>query len=72
MNNDMARSTDLARTTIMAYQILIDRVSRHVEERGDKLVDFYNRAIINQLERENDWDIRDLVEQAEQMEKGNV
>lgn len=57
--------SETARTTIMANPILIKRVSRHVEKTGDTLTEFYNRAIINQLEKENDWDIRDIIEEFE-------
>ena len=56
---------------IMAYPVLIDRVEKHVIARSEKLTDFYVRAIINQLENEGDWNVRDIVEilKAESEEK---
>ena len=53
----------IERTTIMASKTLIKRVADHVDKRGEYLVDFYTRAIINQLESEGDWGIRDEVEE---------
>lgn len=53
----------IARTTIMMSDILQKRVADHVEQKGGKLQDFYNSAILNQLEREGDFEIRDLVEE---------
>lgn len=54
----------IGRTTIMMSEVLQKRVADHVEkDGGGKLQDFYNTAIINQLEREGDFEIRDLVEE---------
>lgn len=53
----------ISRTTIMASEVLMNRVAKHTEERGEKLGDFYNRAILNQLENDGDFEIRDLVEE---------
>lgn len=53
----------IARTTIMMSDVLQKRVADHVERKGGKLQDFYNSAILNQLEREGDFEIRDLVEE---------
>ena len=64
----------IARTTIMMSEILQKRVLEHVERKGGKLQDFYNSAILNQLEREGDFEIRDLVEEdyrASELEKQN-
>ena len=52
----------MARTTIMASDVLMERVEKHTKENGEKLSDFYNRAILNQLENDGDFEIRDLVE----------
>lgn len=52
----------MARTTIMASDVLMERVEKHTKEIGEKLGDFYNRAILNQLENDGDFEIRDLVE----------
>lgn len=53
----------IARTTIMASEILIDRVNKHTTKTGETLTDFYNRAILNQLEKDGDFEIRDEVEE---------
>lgn len=52
----------ISRTTIMASSVLIDRVNKHCSKTGEKLTDFYNRAILNQLENDGDFEIRDEVE----------
>lgn len=52
----------IERTTIMASDKLISRVKKHVDTTGEKLGDFYNRAILNQLERDGDFEIRDEIE----------
>lgn len=52
----------IARTTIMASEKLMNRVIEHTSKNGEKLVDFYNRAILNQLENDGDFEIRDEVE----------
>jgi len=53
----------VSRTTIMASETLINRVVKHTNETGEKLTDFYNRAILNQLENDGDFTIRDEVEE---------
>lgn len=53
----------IVRTTIMASEKLMNRVAEHCAKTGEKLGDFYNRAILNQLENEGDFDIRDEVEE---------
>jgi len=53
----------IARTTIMASEKLMNRVAEHCAKTGEKLGDFFNRAILNQLENEGDFDIRDEVEE---------
>lgn len=53
----------VSRTTIMASETLINRVAKHTEGTGEKLTDFYNRAILNQLENDGDFTIRDEVEE---------
>lgn len=55
----------MKKTTIIASEILMDRVSKHVAEREESLTDFYNRAILNQLENEGDFTIRDELEESE-------
>ena len=53
----------IVRTTIMASEKLINRVADHCAKTGEKLGEFYNRAILNQLENDGDFDIRDEVEE---------
>lgn len=53
----------IARTTIMASEKLMSRVAEHTAKTGETLGDFYNRAILNQLEKDGDFDIRDEVEE---------
>ena len=49
------------RVTIMAEKELIKRVAEHTKETGESLTCFYNRAILNQLEKEGDFEIRDFL-----------
>lgn len=53
----------MTRTTIMASDKLINRVADHCAKSGEKLGEFYNRAILNQLENDGDFEIRDEVEE---------
>ena len=53
----------IVRTTIMASEKLMNRVADHCAKTGEKLGDFYNRAILNQLENDGDFEIRDEVEE---------
>ena len=53
----------MTRTTIMASETLMNRVADHCAKSGEKLGDFYNRAILNQLENDGDYEIRDLWEE---------
>jgi hypothetical protein len=46
----------------MMNQTLRERVEEHCKVRGIGLTEFYNKAIINQLETEGDFEIRTLVE----------
>ena len=46
------------KTTIVTSKTLLDRVGIHVKKNGDNQTDFITRALVNQLERENDFDIR--------------
>jgi hypothetical protein len=44
----------------------MDRVESHVKkDPEDNITKFYNRAILNQLENEGDFEIRDIVEEEE-------
>ena len=53
----------LERTTIMMSDVLMERVQKNVKQSGENLTDFYNRAILNQLENDGDYEIRDLWEE---------
>ena len=50
------------RVTIMVNSILKERVHDNVFISGGNLTDFYNRAILNELERMGDYEARDLIE----------
>lgn len=54
----------LERTTIMMSSVLAERVQAHVKQSGENLTDFYNRAILNQLENDGDYEVRDVWEEA--------
>lgn len=47
-----------AKTTIVTSAFLLDRMGVHVRKNRDNQTDFLTRAIINQMEREGDIDIR--------------
>lgn len=56
---------NIAKTTItiMADDRLMERVQTHVRKRGENLTEFYMRAIINQLEKDGDFEVRDMIEE---------
>lgn len=49
---------------ISSYKILNARVRTHVAETQTSVTDFTVRALINQLEREGDYSIRDMMREA--------
>lgn len=51
------------KTTIVTYAHLLDRMGVHVRKNRDNQTDFLTRAIINQMEREGDIDIRHEMEE---------
>ena len=51
------------KTTIVTSKKLLDRVGVHVQKNGDNQTDFITRALVNQLEREGDVEIRLLMEE---------
>ena len=57
----MSKSSEV-RTTIITLSCLADRVAQHCKNRGENLSDFYNRAVLNQLENDGDFEVRDIVE----------
>lgn len=55
------------RTTVIVYDTLLERASLHVENRKakgekDSFTNLLQRALVNQLEKEGDFEIRDLLE----------
>ena len=53
------------RTTIVTSKTLLDRVSVHVAKNGDNQTNCITKALVNQLEREGDIEIRDILEEEE-------
>lgn len=51
------------KTTIVTSKTLLDRVGVHVRKNGDNQTEFFTRAIVNQLEREGDVEIRSMLEE---------
>lgn len=52
------------RTTVMMDSILFGRVQERIKETGETLTDFYNRATVNLLEKDGDFEIRDIWEES--------
>ena len=51
------------KTTIITNKTLLDRVGIHVKKNGDNQTDFITRAMVNQLEREGDLEIRAILKE---------
>ena len=45
----------------MADEKLMERVQSHARKQGENLTEFYTRAIINQLENDGDFEVRDMI-----------
>ena len=59
----------VTRTTIMLDDRLYDRVLAHIkEDKTETMSEFTKRAFLNQLEREGDFEIRDILEDLEDEE----
>lgn len=56
------------RTTVMVDEKLMERVKEHTDKTGVTLSAFYTKALVNQLEREGDFEVRDMIEE----EKNNA
>ncbi len=54
------------RTTIVVSSTLLKRVGVHVRNSNDNQTEFFTRAIINQLEREGDYEIRSIMKNEEE------
>ena len=63
MSRELIHKKD--RTTIVTSKTLLDRVSVHVAKNGDNQTNFITKALVNQLEREGDIEIRDILEEEE-------
>lgn len=52
------------RVTIVIPSILVDRVKQHHDKENpcETLSSFYTRAIVNQLEKEGDYETREILE----------
>jgi hypothetical protein len=55
--------SEVVRTTIMVDSVLLNRVNEHCKSNGDTLTSFYNKALLNQLENDGDFEIRDILEE---------
>ena len=51
------------KTTIVTSSLLLERIGVHVKKNGDNQTDFITRALVNQLEREGDVEIRSMMEE---------
>lgn len=51
------------RTTVMVDEKLMERVKEHTDKMGVTLSAFYTKALVNQLEREGDFEVRDMIEE---------
>lgn len=53
-----------SRVTMVIPELLADRVLKHHKENNptETLSSFYTRALVNQLEKEGDFEIREILE----------
>lgn len=58
--------------TIMTEGSLLERVNKHCKARGESLTEFYTRAILNQLEKDGDFEARDTIVQVGERDSFNV
>lgn len=54
-----------SRTTIVVSDRLIKHVSEYAEKNGTTMSEFISKAILNQFEKEGDFEIRDKMLQEE-------
>lgn len=59
------KATNDFRISFISMAVLAERVNAHCKATDENLSDFYNRAVVNQLEREGDFDIRTIIEETE-------
>ena len=53
------------RTTIVVSKTLLARMSIHIAKNSDNQTNFITRALVNQLEREGDIEIREILKEEE-------
>ena len=58
----------VSRTTIVASDLLMERVEKYCKNNSITQTEFYNKDILNQLENDGDFEIRDLLEEEENAE----
>ncbi len=59
----------LTRTTIMLDDRLYDRILEHLKkDKEETMSEFTKRAFLNQLEKDGDFEIRDILEDSEDEE----
>ena len=63
MAKDKLDFSKTGKTSIVTSQGLIDRVSDHVRKNGETQQEFITRALVNQLEKEGDFEIWQIVEE---------
>lgn len=51
------------KTTIVTSAFLLEKMGIHVKKNHDNQTDFITRAIVNQMEREGDFAIREEMEE---------
>ncbi len=55
----------MKRTTVMLDTVLNDFLNERLKETEESLSEFLRRAILNQLEADGEWGIRDMLEESE-------
>ena len=58
MSRNLIETPIKDKTTIVTSKTLLDRVAVHVKQSDDNLTEFITRALLNQLEKEGDIEIR--------------
>lgn len=58
----------VSRTTIIISDLLMERVEKYCKNNSMTQTEFYSKAILNQLENDGDFEIRDLLEEEENAE----
>ncbi len=61
----MSPNVATIKVNVLADEQLLEIVHSHTENRDETLTEFYTRAIINQLENDGDFEVRDLIPEEE-------